>query len=130
MTGQIFGDAVTLIGRLHYNLVEFSHNGDLYMVDKTIDSEPIGYYIWYSRRDKQYSVSLYGKGFIININTTSLGHQGIFNMEYDLGLSLESCMGLYDYNLEVLCGDECNNPYNRLSIERQWAIKNIINDEA
>lgn len=122
-------DKEYIVSRLYPGLVYFQ-DGLVYLYDQTISSYPMEYSLRQDHSTMEYHVSFYGNGFMILMESKGSA-RGIFQMDDDLGLSIESCVELYRYNIDIYCGNGVDypNPYDRVAIERRYAISNIINDK-
>lgn len=104
----------------------------LYLSDSSISEENLEYVIITDSIrliGDEFSMSLYGKD--------KHGNTGTLRMEYDFELSEQSCMDLFKYNLMIYYKEADASKanqfgyviYDRVSIERNYTIKNIINEQ-
>lgn len=120
----------------------FYYKGDkLYYHDKSISSGPAeNYYIGHHANTNQYSIRVYsnGQGLIIDTKVgfdpnhpldleyaNAFNHFGLLELTLGERLSDESCLALYEYNI-VISSKNSEIHYDRVSIERNHTIKNII----
>lgn len=125
--------AYNVIESIYPGLVQLD-KGVMYFSDTTISDKPLEYYSKtpdMNYINNQTGVSLYGKGLTLIL--FSYKSEGVLWMEYDFGLSMESCVGLYEHNIHICFtsinedGQNSMTHYDRQAIEREYAIKNIIN---
>lgn len=100
-----------------------------FLVDDDISSLPVDCSLWKNNGQNSLSLILLGANFTLSVIRTDNRYLGMLRMDYDFGLSLESCMRLYNYNIDIeyVLEDMVEaKVYDRVSIERNFAIKNII----
>lgn len=108
-------------------------NGHVFFTDRSISAVPLELGSLRRVSGKPLTISIMGTKCIMYL-VFRKGHdiaKSAFSMHYDFGLSIESCMGLYRYDIVI----SYQNPddkllrtyYDRQSIERQATINNIIN---
>lgn len=110
----------------------FGYNkGELCLSDKNISS---GLLVIDSVLDNK-RVVIKGDDFRMVLPVVGNG-VGYLYMDYDFGIPIDSCMGLYDHNIEIYYMDKNQDPhtvpeyiqYDRKEITRKYTIKNIINE--
>lgn len=101
-------------------------NYKFYLSDATVSE----YSITYQESTSDGPIRFYGTDFEIMIYLSSGRAYGHFYMDYDFGLSVDSCMGFYKHDMVIYALNDQNVfiPYDRESIERRHTIENIIKD--
>lgn len=125
-------EKIFLFLKERYSDIIYSLDGKLYLKDRNITTDPFTCSIWEGNDPNEYNIHIFANKFTMQLYNSNNGHKGSFHMKYDFNLSVESCLGLYRYNIDIMYGgmDLKSIPavYDRVSIERQRAIENIIND--
>lgn len=132
---KIQRSAYEIIDKDYPGLIQFG-DGLMYFSDQSISKSSLSYYT--SEPDINYIIS--GSGFTLYGEYLTLvlfnyKASGTLLMDYDLKLSNETCMGLYEYNIHICYNandtkwDEHHKyiAYDRQAIEREYVIKDIIN---
>lgn len=101
----------------------------LYMCDTSISSDLLAYKMISNSirlRGVDFSLTLYGD--TLRPDNTFTAHNGHFCMDYDLELSDESCITLYNHDLMIYYNDINLERviYDKVSIMRRHTIKNIL----
>lgn len=118
-----------LMERFFPGLVVLDEHTSIVMRDKSIGECSLEIMVERDTLQVIYSITMYGSNFWIKLTAMETLSYGSLYMDRDFGLSLESCAGLYEHDIEIyyVRKDTMDyGSYERQSIMRQHTIKNIL----
>lgn len=131
------------IVRKLYSKLLYYKDGQIYFQDKSISRLPMTYNVGCNDYSSDYYIRSRSKDHTLHIDTlvmfnweypddlefcTVFSHRGRIELDLNEKLSDQSCMVLYEHNLDIVCKSGKFH-YDRKSVERRYTIENIINHE-